>query len=499
MPRFGTRRHRFRGGFGFMSDLVPSDYTFDRIVTKLKDFESTSAKLRLINSHTPSPSHWARQQEKEHVQAGAAAVGEPPAAPEGTFAGARPALQSRLLVLDASFNPPTRAHAHMAKAAVHEVLEEQRAAVAEAERHAAAAASLAGVPAAPVVRPQTRLLLLLAVANADKAPQPAATEHRLAMIYAFARHLHDELRRRGDGVPVEMAVTSEPFFSGKARALRTASWYPSVRPYMTFTKCDQHGRKLPGKADLPPMEFIVGFDTLVRILNPKYYKADVAEEQEDQGAETSSTVVAAAAAAAATTTTTTKSSGNDVDGKGAAQRPSYKGKNKEQMTAEETEATQSPPDSLATLLDARSGPHRTPMMKALDPFFEHASLRVMLRPGEDHGEREAQRRYIAALAGVEGAAAAAAATGVRCLDQVGGDPAWMQKVRLLPDEDDDGTPTTTTTTTTMTMTVGVSSSLVRQRVHDYGPQGAEGFVYPLVLDWLKKHELYQRPRQPKGT
>ncbi|KAK8148826.1 hypothetical protein G3M48_009036 [Beauveria asiatica] len=528
MPRFTRRRHRLRDGQNLLSDTVPTDYTFDRLASKLKEFRASTDKLRLVHSSTPMPTHWARQREAEHMravqerqQASAAAaraaaagelapkptpeteVDEGKAPPEGTFAGARPAdLQSRLLVLDASFNPPTRAHAHMAKAAVHAVLEEQRAAVAEAERCAALVGSVAGGGGggvAAIVRPETRLVLLLAVANADKPAAPAPLEHRLAMIYAFAQHLHDDLRRQGDSVPIEMALTSEAFFSGKAHALRTASWYPHMRPLMTFKKCDERGRKLPGKATVPPMEFITGFDTLVRILDPKYYKDepdDAAIGEDPRGKDVDDDDGVAVAA---------EVSQNDADSSEAAQSASCEGKGKEKMVAEEEPSAQqrlqhsSQPDDLTTILPAKR-PRSTPMMKALDPFFAHASLRVMLRPDDGHGTLEEQRAHIAALAAARdeetrassssaSASASASAMGVRSLDEVGGDAAWMHKVRVLPDEVAGGA----------VAAAGVSSSQVRRLVHDQGPLAAQGLVYPLVLDWLKRRELYRRPRPPKGT
>ncbi len=494
MPRMSRRRRLLREHYGFSPDMVPTNFTFDRLKSKLKAFQASSDKLRLINSTTPMPSHWAAQRETDHFratnahftfqrqQAAAAAAraateGRPPPKPplmrelekqppppEGTFAGALPAMQSRLLVLDASFNPPTRAHAHMARTAVHDVLEEQRAAVAEAEQYAAIAGAIAGIKPPVIVRPETRLVLLLAVTNADKAPQPAPLEDRLAMIYAFAHHLNRELRHQGDGIPIEMALTWEPFFNGKAEALRTASWYPTMRPHMTFRKCDERGRKLPGKWNMPPMEFIMGFDTLVRFLDPKYYKEDEAAATANQ---------------------------NDVDMMHATGEASHKGKGKETMAA--------PPDTLAALLASRPRRRMTPMRRALDPFFAHASLRVMLRPSDEHGSAAEQRRHIKALAGE-----AEGSLGVRSLDEVGGDVAWLQKVHVLTTEEDsdgdaDADADGTANDGVDVSAAGVSSSQVRQGVHDRGPAAAQGLVYPLVMDWLKKRELYRRPPPPKGT
>ncbi|OAA69813.1 cytidylyltransferase [Cordyceps fumosorosea ARSEF 2679] len=370
-----------------MSGTTPTDRTLAELTAKLAEFRASPARLGLLYPPGTTLSNWAKELEREHARA----VQAPP--PESAFV--RAGLRSRLLVLDASFNPPTLAHAHMAKLAVRDVLAEQRAA-------------LAGASAAPVVRPQTRLVLLLAVANADKPAAPAPLEHRLAMIYAFARRLQEELRGQGDEVPVDMALTSEPFFSGKADALRAASWYPG--------------------AELLPMEFIVGFDTLVRILDPKYYKGEAS--QTGEGA-----------------------AGSGHQEKGGVEAA------------------------------ARGRRPQTPMMRALDPFFTHASLRVMLRPGEDYGGRDAQRSYIAALGG----AAQGDATG-SSLDEVGGDASWMRKVHVLSDEETGGT-----------VAEGVSSSRVRQLVHDGGPPAAQDLVHSPVLDWISRYELYRRSRLPKGT
>ncbi|KAJ6789942.1 hypothetical protein PWT90_06107 [Aphanocladium album] len=445
--------------------MVPSDYTFERIVSKLKAFQESSDKLRLIHSHAPTSGHWAKQRDREHQRdlqaqrvaesyrataaaAAAASAGLPPPKapaplpppkrrpmPVGTYAGAYPALQSRLLVLDASFNPPTRAHAHMAKAAVRDVLKEQRAAVAAAQEAARAAARVDGVDPVPVVRPETRLLLLLAVANADKDIQPAPLEHRLAMIFAFMHHLRSELRDQGDAIPIDMAVTSEAFFAGKAKALKEESWYPHVQPRMTYKNCDEFGRRLPDKLQVPAIEFIAGFDTLVRILDPKYYKE---EEKKEEGEATAS------------------ASEQDVN-----------------MTNTEESSGQASSEPSATPL--------TPMMKALNPFFEQASLRVLLRPADAWGPRAEQKQYIAALGGAEGGA-----VGICSLAAVGGDNAWMRKVRIISEAGG-------------SLARGVSSSKVRKRIEEGNSLSAKGYVYPLVQDWIQKRRLYKKPRPLKES
>ncbi|PFH62491.1 hypothetical protein XA68_13393 [Ophiocordyceps unilateralis] len=119
----------------------------------------------------------------------------------------------RLLVLDSSFNPPTRAHQHMARTAMRNTHD-------------------------------ATLLLLLAVSNADKAPAPASFPLRLCMMEALARKLATE-----ENAMVDVAVTNKALFSDKAIAVANSGVY----------------------ADDVELVFLVGFDTLVRILDAKYY------------------------------------------------------------------------------------------------------------------------------------------------------------------------------------------------------------------------------------
>ena len=96
-----------------------------------------------------------------------------------------------------------------------------------------------------------RLLLLLAVNNADKAPKPASFAQRLAMMEGFARALSDE-------VEVDVAVTTMPFFNDKAQAISESGFY----------------------GHLGEQVFLAGFDTLIRIFNPKYYDPTAADGEQ---------------------------------------------------------------------------------------------------------------------------------------------------------------------------------------------------------------------------
>ncbi|CAF9914355.1 hypothetical protein IMSHALPRED_001888 [Imshaugia aleurites] len=137
-----------------------------------------------------------------------------------------------LYVLDSSFNPPTRAHLHICTSAL---LHDR-----------------------PKAEPK-RLLLLLATQNADKAPKPAAFEHRLAMMSIFAEEMVKEVAADGncEGVAVDVGVTKMARFVDKAREIGECGDYSSV---------DDEGRKQPVE-----QVHLTGFDTLVRLLDIKYY------------------------------------------------------------------------------------------------------------------------------------------------------------------------------------------------------------------------------------
>ncbi|KAF4820710.1 putative nicotinamide mononucleotide adenylyltransferase [Colletotrichum siamense] len=126
-----------------------------------------------------------------------------------------------LVVLDSSFNPPTLAHLRMATSALQ-------------------ASGGAGAGA--------RLLLLLAVNNADKAPKPVAFAVRLGLMCAFAEDLLAQGAR--EGMEIDVGVTTMPFFHDKARAVEGGGFY--------------------GEEGVEQV-YLAGYDTLIRIFNPKYY------------------------------------------------------------------------------------------------------------------------------------------------------------------------------------------------------------------------------------
>lgn len=140
-----------------------------------------------------------------------------------------------LFVLDSSFNPPSRAHFALARAAVtrpHVTTTEEQ------DRYP---------------KPW-RLLLLFATTNADKAAKPAAFEHRIAMMNCLANDLADRLAKditdeHGD-LGIDVGVTTSPYYVGKSEAISASSVYPSEARHI----------------------HLVGYDTVIRFLTPKYYK-----------------------------------------------------------------------------------------------------------------------------------------------------------------------------------------------------------------------------------
>eukprot|EP00158_Paraphelidium_tribonemae_P000683 Partr_v1_DN23151_c0_g2_i1_m43959 putative Conserved hypothetical protein len=120
-------------------------------------------------------------------------------------------LPTTLLILDSSFNPPTRAHLHLIERAVSKL-------------------------------PQVdRLLLLLATKNADKASSSQVDyDQRLQMMNIMASH--SSLRDR-----VDIATTSHSLFLDKNREIRTEYGNDCI------------------------VYYLMGMDTLVRVFDMKYY------------------------------------------------------------------------------------------------------------------------------------------------------------------------------------------------------------------------------------
>ena len=133
-------------------------------------------------------------------------------------------LVRTLYVLDASFNPPTKAHHRIATSAL-----------------------LTDDGAFP-----KRLLLLLATQNADKAIKPASMEDRLVMMILFAHELLYDVQQQGLSPLVDIGLVKQPYFHDKAAAIDRSKFYQ----------------------ESPQQVHLIGFDTLIRIFNTKYYPPD---------------------------------------------------------------------------------------------------------------------------------------------------------------------------------------------------------------------------------
>ncbi|EMG46088.1 POF1 Nicotinamide mononucleotide adenylyltransferase [Candida maltosa Xu316] len=134
----------------------------------------------------------------------------------------------RICVLDSSFNPPHLGH----YALIEESLTK----------------NYDNIPIANKV-----VLLLLSVKNADKVhPKPEPFETRLELMYLMANDLAKKYP-----VNVSIGLTNHAKFVDKSL---------SILNYIKNTEAANH-------PDIK-LTFLVGFDTLVRIFNPKYYLPD---------------------------------------------------------------------------------------------------------------------------------------------------------------------------------------------------------------------------------
>ena len=119
----------------------------------------------------------------------------------------------------------------------------------------------------------SRVLLLLATSNADKAPKPALFPQRLAMMYIFAQDLLSAAAtesvvqdgRAGPVPAVDIGVTTEPYFHSKGRAVAESDFYKGGS---SSSEEEQEDSDTGGTFE---QVYLTGFDTLIRIFNPKYY------------------------------------------------------------------------------------------------------------------------------------------------------------------------------------------------------------------------------------
>lgn len=143
-----------------------------------------------------------------------------------------PTQPQTLYILDSSFNPPSVAHLTLATSAL--------------KQHA------------PREKSPFRLLLLFSTHNADKAPSPASFVQRIALMTVFAQDLSQSLKSTAPAwneemtnISIDIGLTKEPYYSDKSAAIAA-----SAPPFYTSSPIHVH---------------LVGYDTLIRFCNPKYY------------------------------------------------------------------------------------------------------------------------------------------------------------------------------------------------------------------------------------
>jgi nicotinamide-nucleotide adenylyltransferase len=137
-----------------------------------------------------------------------------------------------LYILDSSFNPPSIAHLTLATSALRQ--------------------------SAPAEKSPYRLLLLFSTHNADKAPSPASFVQRIALMTMFAEDLSRSLKNAPHllnagvaDISIDIGLTKEPYYSDKSVAIAHTS--------------------PPAYSSSPIHVHLVGYDTLIRFCNPKYY------------------------------------------------------------------------------------------------------------------------------------------------------------------------------------------------------------------------------------
>lgn len=133
----------------------------------------------------------------------------------------------RLCVLDSSFNPPHWGHTSLVDRALNYQY--------HGKQHA---------------NDSMAVVLMFSVDNCDKKiPKPAPFEQRMVMMCMLADHLKKDF-----DVPVYVVLTNKAIFAEKS--LQLQQWIQST----------------VGGIDGLKLTFLLGFDTLVRVFNAKYYK-----------------------------------------------------------------------------------------------------------------------------------------------------------------------------------------------------------------------------------
>lgn len=176
-------------------------------------------------------------------------------------------------VLDSSFNPPTCAHLALANS--------------RPPRYTVKSGIAGSALASAAELDYDAKLLLLSVRNADKALKSgdATYEQRLEMMYLLSKDMPASVSQRPEDksesahANFAIAIVDEPTFVGKAAVLRQFLHTRISGLYPPATTLD--GMAISPTSDeisipVPRLVFLLGFDTLVRLLSPRYYASEAA-------------------------------------------------------------------------------------------------------------------------------------------------------------------------------------------------------------------------------
>ncbi|KAG1750882.1 Nucleotidylyl transferase [Suillus lakei] len=179
----------------------------------------------------------------------------------------------RISVLDSSFNPPTCAHLALANS--------------RPPRYTMKSGLTGSALASASELDYDARLLLLSVRNADKALKPgdATYEQRLEMMYLLSKDISASISQLPEDnsesahANVAIAIVDEPTFVGKAVVLRQFLHARISGLYSSATALDRMALS-PTSDEIsipnPRLVFLLGFDTLVRLLSPIYYASEAA-------------------------------------------------------------------------------------------------------------------------------------------------------------------------------------------------------------------------------
>eukprot|EP00521_Asterionellopsis_glacialis_P012834 CAMPEP_0195308164 /NCGR_PEP_ID=MMETSP0707-20130614/38083_1 /TAXON_ID=33640 /ORGANISM="Asterionellopsis glacialis, Strain CCMP134" /LENGTH=356 /DNA_ID=CAMNT_0040372423 /DNA_START=863 /DNA_END=1933 /DNA_ORIENTATION=- len=154
------------------------------------------------------------------------------------FLLSRPLLPRQTLVFPGSFNPPHQGHLALAQAAVQAMKKQQQD--------------------SSTTNDNFSVLFEMSLTNADKpAMDPQVASERLETFFQLEKECDTNIQ-----MPTDWGVllTSAPLFSEKVDAIQREQ-YTGESPSSSSSENDSDNK----------LVFIIGTDTLVRILNPKYY------------------------------------------------------------------------------------------------------------------------------------------------------------------------------------------------------------------------------------